>query len=68
MSLPIPSRARRSALPLLGAAALLGLALFPAGVIAQATLPALTATPGPNGSATYSLSMQTCLLYTSRCV
>ena len=52
-------------LPLLGAAAVLGLALFPAGVVAQATLPALTATPGPNGSETYSLSMQTLLLMTS---
>ena len=51
-------------LPMLGAAALLGLALFPAGVVAQATLPALTATPGPNGW-TYSLSMQTMLLMTS---
>ena len=33
--------------------------------MAQATLPALTATPGPNGSETYSLSMQTMLLMTS---
>ncbi len=65
MSLPNTPRARRSALPLLGAAALLGLALYPAGVIAQATLPALTATPGANGSQTYSLSMQTLLLMTS---
>ena len=59
------SRAGRGMLPMLGAAALLGLALFPAGVVAQATLPALTATPGPNGSETYSLSMQTMLLMTS---
>ena len=58
-------RAGRGMLPMLGAAALLGLALFPAGVVAQATLPALTATPGPNGSETYSLSMQTMLLMTS---
>lgn len=65
MSLPSSLRARRRALPLLGAAALLGLAFFPAGVIAQATLPALTATPGPGGSETYSLSMQTLLLMTS---
>ena len=55
----------RPALPLLAAAGLLGLAFFPAGVVAQATLPALTATPGPNGSETYSLSMQTLLLMTS---
>ena len=34
-------------------------------VVAQATLPALTATPGPGGSETYSLSMQTLLLMTS---
>jgi flagellar biosynthetic protein FliP len=33
--------------------------------VAQATLPALTTTPGPNGSETYSLSMQTLLLMTS---
>ncbi len=61
----MPARARRAALPTLAAAALLGLAVFPAGVVAQATLPALTATPGPNGSETYSLSMQTLLLMTS---
>ena len=36
----------------LAAAALAGLALFPAGVVAQATLPALTATPGPGGAQT----------------
>ena len=44
MSLPTsttPVRAQSRALRLLGAAALLGLALFPAGVVAQATLPAL---------------------------
>ncbi|WP_348984435.1 flagellar type III secretion system pore protein FliP [Achromobacter sp. Bel] len=34
-------------------------------MVAQATLPALTTTPGPNGSETYSLSMQTLLLMTS---
>lgn len=45
--------------------ALLGLALFPGTTLAQATLPALTATPGPGGSQTYSLSMQTLLLMTS---
>lgn len=59
----LPARPR--ALPLLAAAAVLGLAFFPAGVVAQAALPALTATPGPNGSETYSLSMQTMLLMTS---
>ncbi|HEY0294246.1 MAG TPA: flagellar type III secretion system pore protein FliP [Bordetella sp.] len=45
--------------------ALIGLALFPGSSLAQATLPALTATPGPGGSQTYSLSMQTMLLMTS---
>ncbi|CAB3630768.1 flagellar type III secretion system pore protein FliP [Achromobacter pestifer] len=59
------TRARQNVLPLLAAAAVLGLAFFPAGVVAQATLPALTTTPGPNGSETYSLSMQTLLLMTS---
>ncbi|WP_409515380.1 flagellar type III secretion system pore protein FliP [Achromobacter animicus] len=68
MSLPTrttTARAAQRALPMLAAAAVLGLAFFPAGVVAQATLPALTATPGANGSQTYSLSMQTMLLMTS---
>ncbi|OZI76736.1 MULTISPECIES: flagellar type III secretion system pore protein FliP [Bordetella] len=51
--------------PLVIAAVLAALALYPAGALAQATLPALTATPGPDGSQTYSLSMQTLLLMTS---
>jgi flagellar biosynthetic protein FliP len=45
--------------------ALIGLALFPGTTLAQATLPALTTTPGPGGAQTYSLSMQTLLLMTS---
>ena len=45
--------------------ALIGLAMFPGATLAQATLPALTATPGPGGAETYSLSMQTMLLMTS---
>jgi len=45
--------------------ALIGLALFPGTTLAQATLPALTTTPGPGGVQTYSLSMQTLLLMTS---
>ncbi len=45
-------------------ALLLLVLLLPSDTLAQATLPALTATPGPNGSATYSLSMQTLLLLT----
>jgi flagellar biosynthetic protein FliP len=68
MSLPTRTtfaRAGQRALPMLAAAAVLGLAFFPAGVVAQATLPALTATPGADGSQTYSLSMQTMLLMTS---
>lgn len=44
---------------------LLALACWPAASIAQATLPALTATPGPNGGETYSLSVQTLLMLTS---
>ncbi|OZI60316.1 flagellar type III secretion system pore protein FliP [Bordetella genomosp. 11] len=45
--------------------ALLALACLPLAASAQATLPALTATPGPNGSETYSLSVQTLLMLTS---
>lgn len=41
------------------------LALWPGATLAQATLPAITSTPGPGGSETYSLSMQTLLLMTS---
>src|SRR5690606_10487211 len=43
--------------------ALAALAL-PADAWAQAALPAITATPGPNGSQTYSLSIQTMLMLT----
>lgn len=49
----------------MAAVAVAAAALWPSGALAQATLPALTATPGPNGSETYSLSMQTLLLMTS---
>ncbi|HTJ99266.1 MAG TPA: flagellar biosynthetic protein FliP, partial [Bordetella sp.] len=45
--------------------ALLALACLPLAASAQATLPALTATPGPNGGETYSLSVQTLLMLTS---
>jgi len=41
------------------------LALVPGAVLAQATLPALTTTPGPNGTETYSLSIQTLIMLTS---
>ena len=54
-----------ASLPLVVALAAFALALWPAATLAQATLPALTATPGPNGSATYSLSVQTLLMLTS---
>ncbi|MEI2417613.1 flagellar type III secretion system pore protein FliP [Orrella sp. JC864] len=37
---------------------------LPCETLAQATLPAITATPGPDGSSTYSLSVQTLLLLT----
>jgi flagellar biosynthetic protein FliP len=56
---------RRSAWMRYAILALIGLALFPGTTLAQATLPALTATPGPGGAQTYSLSMQTLLLMTS---
>jgi flagellar biosynthetic protein FliP len=48
----------------MAAGVLLALALCPASSIAQATLPALTATTGPDGS-TYSLSVQTLLMLTA---
>jgi flagellar biosynthetic protein FliP len=46
-------------------ATLFCLASLPVATLAQATLPALTATPGPNGAETYSLSVQTLLMLTS---
>ncbi|HEX7816036.1 flagellar type III secretion system pore protein FliP [Dyella sp.] len=73
--LPVFSRPGLTALPLkprqhpvwlrYALLALIGLALFPGTTLAQATLPALTTTPGPGGVQTYSLSMQTLLLMTS---
>jgi len=45
----------------IGAVMMTALAL-PAASLAQATLPAITATAGPNGSQTYSLSIQTLML------
>jgi len=56
---PRPARARAWAVLLAVAA------MWPTGTLAQATLPAITATPGPGGAETYSLSMQTLLLMTS---
>ncbi|SAI02935.1 flagellar biosynthesis protein FliP [Bordetella ansorpii] len=55
----------RSAWPQTAVLLLAALALWPGATLAQATLPALTSTPGPGGSETYSLSMQTLLLMTS---
>ncbi|ARP86936.1 flagellar biosynthetic protein FliP [Bordetella genomosp. 9] len=55
----------RTAAITLAGLALLALACIPLSASAQATLPALTATPGPNGSETYSLSVQTLLMLTS---
>ncbi|WP_416347163.1 flagellar type III secretion system pore protein FliP [Castellaniella sp.] len=48
-------------------AVLLGICLWltwPDHALAQATLPALTSTPGPNGSETWSLSVQTLVMLT----
>jgi len=63
-----PGTGRAARRPPRGAAWLAALAmallLLPAGVLAQATLPALTATPGPGGSETYSLSIQTLMMLT----
>jgi flagellar biosynthetic protein FliP len=70
MSLCLIARAARRArnaspLPLLPLLLLLFLIVLPASAFAQATgLPALTASPGPNGGTTYSLSVQTMLLLT----
>src|SRR5690606_6747177 len=56
------SSAARSAPWLLAGLALI--LFWPASTLAQATLPALTATPGPNGSETWSLSVQTLVMLT----
>jgi len=45
--------------------ALLGTVLGSTDACAQATLPALTTTPGPDGSETYSLSVQTLVMLTA---
>ncbi|WP_323017899.1 flagellar type III secretion system pore protein FliP [Castellaniella sp.] len=45
-------------------AGLLLLLIWPGNTLAQATLPALTSTPGPNGSETWSLSVQTLVMLT----
>jgi flagellar biosynthetic protein FliP len=43
---------------------MLGLLFWPGDTWAQATLPALTTTPGPGGSETWSLSIQTLVMLT----
>ncbi|HET8596501.1 MAG TPA: flagellar type III secretion system pore protein FliP [Castellaniella sp.] len=65
------STASHHALPPAGAlalralsAGLLLLLVWPGSTLAQATLPALTATPGPNGTETWSLSVQTLVMLT----
>ncbi|MGX5660230.1 flagellar type III secretion system pore protein FliP [Castellaniella ginsengisoli] len=61
MRSPAP-HAARSAPWLLAVLALI--LSWPASTLAQATLPALTATPGPNGAETWSLSVQTLVMLT----
>jgi flagellar biosynthetic protein FliP len=57
--------AGRLRLPVLTAGMLLLVLLcLPHGALAQAALPAITSTPGPNGSETWSLSIQTLVLLT----
>jgi flagellar biosynthetic protein FliP len=56
---------RQAILPNLAVVLMTAALLCPSGAIAQATLPALTATPGANGAQTYSLSVQTLLMLTS---
>lgn len=67
VSHPPISCTRLRALACTGTLASLGLLcllLWPTNILAQATLPALTATPGPNGSQTWSLSIQTLVMLT----
>ena len=61
-SLLLPRRHLRTATLLAGASLAL---LLPSGLWAQAALPGVTSTPGPGGSQTWSLSVQTLLLLTS---
>ncbi|WP_323028692.1 flagellar type III secretion system pore protein FliP [Castellaniella defragrans] len=61
MRRPAPHAARPAPWLLAGLALILS---WPAGALAQATLPALTATPGPNGAETWSLSVQTLVMLT----
>lgn len=66
-SLMISQRLSKPAL-LICSTALLGVLLclfwWPGQALAQATLPALTSTPGPDGSETWSLSVQTLVMLT----
>ena len=61
MRSPAPHAARPAPWLLAGLALVLA---WPASSLAQATLPALTATPGPNGAETWSLSVQTLVMLT----
>ncbi|CAM5210036.1 Flagellar biosynthetic protein FliP OS=Castellaniella defragrans (strain DSM / CCUG 39792 /65Phen) OX=1437824 GN=fliP PE=3 SV=1 [Castellaniella denitrificans] len=61
MRRPAPPAARSAPWLLAGLALILA---WPAAALAQATLPALTATPGPNGTETWSLSVQTLVMLT----
>ena len=58
---PVPSAARPAPWLL---AALALILISPSGALAQATLPALTSTTGPNGTETWSLSVQTLVMLT----
>ena len=59
-----PRHPAASATRLLALSLVLAAFLLPSQSLAQATLPALTATPDANGGQTYSLSVQTLLLLT----
>jgi len=61
MHRPVSSAVRAAPWLLAG---LLLILICPSGALAQATLPALTSTPGPNGSETWSLSVQTLVMLT----
>src|SRR3546814_20812898 len=55
-------RNRRALISWAAGAALIGTLMLPGSSLAPATLPAITATQGPDGGQTYSLSVQTLLL------
>jgi len=63
-ALPVLSLARHMVWPLVCLCALASALLIGSDACAQASLPALTTTPGPNGSETWSLSVQTLVMLT----